>query len=71
MEHFTTVWLQKKISKMGKGHLPVFPEYLFLISAGQRKVQFCTVLEVPVWRYSNSRDPNCYNLLTIPVSSAQ
>jgi len=22
---------------MGKGHLPVFPEFLFLISAGQRK----------------------------------
>jgi hypothetical protein len=51
---------------MGKGHLPVFPEFLFLISAGQRKV-----LEFPVWLYSNGRDPNSYNLSTIPVSSAQ
>ena len=70
-EAFSTVWFQKKISKMGKGHLPVFPEFLFLISVGQRKVQFCTVLEVPAWLYSNGRDPNSYNLSTIPVSSAQ
>ena len=68
---FSTMRFRKKISMMGQGHPPVFPQFLFFISAGQRKVQLCTVLEVPVRLYSNSRNRNSFNLSTIPVSSAQ
>lgn len=36
--------------------------YATPVSAGQRKVQFCTLLQVPVWMYGDSSNGNSFTL---------